>query len=73
VPVIALSELKLLTLSGVAVERLLPSKASKMKPRQDALQTTFSDMDRMRRSAPVRVRGGGYHAEWYRYRDRQSP
>jgi hypothetical protein len=31
-----------LTLSGVAVEKLLPAKFAKRNSRQDALQTTFS-------------------------------
>jgi hypothetical protein len=41
--------------SGVAGETLLPPKAAKIESRQDALPTTFSDKNRMRQSAPVRV------------------
>jgi len=37
------------------VENLVPSKAAKIRSRSDSLQTTFSDKNRMRRSAPVRV------------------
>jgi hypothetical protein len=41
--------------SGVAVEKILPPKAAKMESCWDALQTTFSDKNWMRRSAAVRV------------------
>ena len=37
----------------------IKAKAAKIESRQDALQTTFSDKNWIRRSAPVRVRGGG--------------
>ena len=45
-------------MDGVAVGKLLPSKAAKIESRQDALQTTFSDKNQMRRSAAVRVGAG---------------
>jgi hypothetical protein len=53
-----------------AIETVLPSKAAKIESRLDALQTTFSDKNRMRESAPS---GSG---EWAAsdgcpYRDRQ--
>jgi hypothetical protein len=42
--------------SGVSVGKLLPPKAAKIESPLDALQTTFSDMNRMRRSAAGRAR-----------------
>jgi hypothetical protein len=39
-------------LTRVAIETVLPSKAAKIESRLDALQTTFSDKNRMRQSAP---------------------
>ena len=44
--------------SGAAVETFPPSKAE-IESRQDALQTTFSDKNRMRRSAAGGVGAGG--------------
>ena len=58
-------------MDGVALENFYPRNPPKRKSCQDALRTTFSDKNRMRRSAPVRVRGGGYHAKRYPYRDHQ--
>jgi hypothetical protein len=46
--VIELSELKLLKLSSVALEKHLPPKSTKIESRLDALQATFSDKNRMR-------------------------
>jgi hypothetical protein len=55
-------------MKGVAVEKLLLSKSAKTESCQDALQTIFSDMNRMRQSVVGRVSAGA-SGDWCRYRD----
>jgi hypothetical protein len=50
--------------SGVSVGKLLPPKAAKIESPLDALQTTFSDRNRMRRSAVGRARPAAASLKW---------
>src|SRR5580704_2368215 len=54
-------------MTGVDVEKLLLSKSAKTESCQDALQTIFSDMNRMRRSAPVRSGEGTADDERFQF------